>query len=596
MHLVAKTINGSEYYYLVRKERRGARVVTAQTIYVGSREKLAQLAVQGACSSLPEAFRAQEIGASLALVRAAQSLDLERIIDAVVPRRPGAAGVGRQLLIAAIHRAAAPVRRRSKSALREWYGGSALCELLPYEEAALDHRRVCETLLSLKPAQIDAIEERVVAQLVAREGLSLESLAFDTSNFDSWVGARSKSRLLRRGHAKSGRPLRVLGFGLLVGEDDLPLLTFTYPGNENDQKAFGRFLRVLDRRMATLKLPLQATVAADGGNVSRQMVLKLEKRHRSYVVRLPRAHAKALERTGRKDLIALGGRFKGKVWALRHRTEVYGKLRCVLDVYSKRMRDKQLPGLRRDARRTRGLLEALEARLDRDREGRTRGRRATREIAVRRLAEALDREHMKDLFEARIVDRDAGLALDWHERAEGWDHLEDFVLGRTLLLTDRADWTPEQMVHAVRQQSRNEAMFRDLKDPSAVCMRPLRHRKDAALRGHALVVVLGLVLGRLLVRRARRAGAPVPGMPALLDTLRSITRARMLPGPNAAPAVRGAARSAWIPCERNERQNKLLAALGLAASPELGATSGNSPVRARRGSARRKATQPGGSR
>jgi transposase len=106
----------------------------------------------------------------------------------------------------------------------------------------------------------------VVRQLLTREGLSTHAVAFDCTNFDSFAGAKSRSRLLRRGHAKSGRPLRVLGMGLLATADDgMPLLTFAYPGNENDVTAFRRFLRALDRRRAALDLPLETTVAADGG-------------------------------------------------------------------------------------------------------------------------------------------------------------------------------------------------------------------------------------------------------------------------------------------------------------------------------------------
>jgi len=37
MHLVAKQVNGHEYFYLVEKARREGRVVTARTVYIGDR-------------------------------------------------------------------------------------------------------------------------------------------------------------------------------------------------------------------------------------------------------------------------------------------------------------------------------------------------------------------------------------------------------------------------------------------------------------------------------------------------------------------------------------------------------------------------------
>jgi len=128
-------------------------------------------------------------------------------------------------------------------------------------------------------------------RIVEKLGQGGMVLAFDTTNFDSYAAAKTPSRLLGRGHAKSARPLRVLGLGLLVTEDEgIPLLTFTYPGNENDVTAFGRFLQALDRRRSSLDLPLEATIAADGGNISKEILRRLEEVPRYYVLRLPASH------------------------------------------------------------------------------------------------------------------------------------------------------------------------------------------------------------------------------------------------------------------------------------------------------------------
>jgi hypothetical protein len=77
MHLVAKQIKGREYFYLVEKERRGDRVVTARTVYIGDRQKLAELVQQSASATLPVSFDPQAVGAELALVGVAQDLGIE---------------------------------------------------------------------------------------------------------------------------------------------------------------------------------------------------------------------------------------------------------------------------------------------------------------------------------------------------------------------------------------------------------------------------------------------------------------------------------------------------------------------------------------
>lgn len=572
MHLVSKDVKGHQYFYLVEKERRGRRVVTSRTVYVGDRQKLAELLQVQASSAFPTSFAAQEIGASLALVDLSRDLGIEDLIDEVSPVRSGAVPVGRQLLIAALHRALAPRRENSLRNLRSFYRESALTELLPIPEAALDGRRIFDTLAALTRKQIERIESALVHRLVEREEIRLNALAFDTTNFDSYAAASTHSELLRRGHAKSGRPLRVLGLGLLVTADEgIPLLTFTYPGNENDVTAFGRFLKALDRRRTSLDLPVEATIAADGGNISKEILQRLEEVPRYYVLRLPPAHVN-LPRELSSELPMLAGRLKGKVWARKHLCRVYGVERCVVDVYSRRMHQRQLPGLQRDRKKARADLLHLQELLERQRQGLRRTKPITVAALKRRVDKALSREYMRALFRVRIEKGDPAPILRFEELSEAWSQLENYVLGRTLLITNRKEWTAEEIVHASRQQSHNERFFRDVKDPAGVSMLPLRHRRDATLRGNALLVVLGLVLVKILKRRLKKAGVKVSSVASLLATLKKIQRARLQLAEDAPPALRAFAATTWVPSQRTRRQNLIVATLNVADRPELGTT------------------------
>ena len=179
MHLVTKQVKGHEYYYLVEKGRKDGRVVTVRTVYIGDRQRLAALIAGTAAASTPEAFAAQQVGASLALAAVADELGLAGVIDAVTPVRGGAAPVGRRLVLAAIHRALAPRGENGLSRLADFYRGSVLSEVLPSPAGALDARRLGEMLAGLTARAIDAIEGAVVHRLVEREGITLHALAFD---------------------------------------------------------------------------------------------------------------------------------------------------------------------------------------------------------------------------------------------------------------------------------------------------------------------------------------------------------------------------------------------------------------------------------
>ena len=49
MHLVEKFVKDRPYYYLIKTERRGKRVVTSRTVYLGDWKKVARLLDSGLC-------------------------------------------------------------------------------------------------------------------------------------------------------------------------------------------------------------------------------------------------------------------------------------------------------------------------------------------------------------------------------------------------------------------------------------------------------------------------------------------------------------------------------------------------------------------
>ena len=159
---------------------------------------------------MPDSFAPQSVGAVLALTAVAEELGIAGLIDGVCPVRSGAAPVGPPLLLAAIHRVLAPRHDHGMCNLLGWYEGSAMVELFPGLGPALDNRRMCEMLGGLTNKQVDEIEAAVVHQLIEVEGVNTTALAFDCTNFDSYAGAKSRSRLLQRGHGKSGKTLRAM--------------------------------------------------------------------------------------------------------------------------------------------------------------------------------------------------------------------------------------------------------------------------------------------------------------------------------------------------------------------------------------------------
>jgi len=122
----------------------------------------------------------------------------------------------------------------------------------------------------------------------------------------------------------------------------------------------------------------------------------------------------------------------------------------------------------------------------------------------------------------------AGLPrLSFRFRDKAYQQLRSTLLGKTLLFTDRTDWSDEQIVLAYRAQHHSEADFRRLKDPHYLTFRPTFHWTDQKLRVHAFYCVLALLLLNLLRRKLAKAGIPL-SVVKMMDTLTDIHEVTLL--------------------------------------------------------------------
>jgi hypothetical protein len=80
-------------------------------------------------------------------------------------------------------------------------------------------------------------------------------------------------------------------------------------------------------------------------------------------------------------------------------------------------------------------------------------------------------------------------------------------LGRTVLLTNRLDWTAEQVVAGYSGQQEIERVFRGLKDGEWLGWGPMYHWTDSKIRIHAFYCMLGISLLQYLHREFRKGAA-----------------------------------------------------------------------------------------
>ncbi|MEW6352623.1 MAG: IS1634 family transposase [Thermodesulfobacteriota bacterium] len=579
MICVTKKINGQPYLYLVRKGRKNGKPTNVETFYLGKPDRLAATLglVPGSepVALFPVGAVSREIGASAALWCEAQRLGLVDLIDDVLEgkarRSDSAVSYGELLVALAIQRAIAPRALKSVKQLRSWYERCGLRDFLPLRSAGLDARRADEALSRLRSADLEKLDAEITRQTIKIHDLSLETLSFDATNFDSYAAAGTSCCLLKRGNAKSKKKnLRVLGLGMMVTADGgVPLLSFVYPGNKADVTSFKSFLRRVKARGDRLPIDQDSTIAFDGGNISADVVKKLGASYLQFVARLPHEHAPEASAIPTRELPWLGGSLAGKVRAKKVRTQVYGIERTVVATFSESMRQTQLPGLKRDIRRAKRELAKLDDRLQRQAAG-ERHQPLTVAQAQVKATKALDREHLPRLFRVEVSGNDAAPALTYEFGETAWNDLYENHLGRTLILTSRDGWSADRIVRTLRSQSHVEDGFRQMKDEEWAASTPLRHYRDCPLRVHGFTGVLGLRLSTLLVRRLRKAGLRKATVSNVLRQLSEVRATKLRYSSKAPPGLKALAKRYEAAPDLTAEQSRILKVLKSARRLVLG--------------------------
>jgi transposase len=555
--LTKKIIRGKPYYYLRECQRVDGKPKIVSTIYLGPPQSILDRLMRPE----PAQVAIYEFGASAAVWDMAQAIDLLATLDRHVPKR-GSQGpsVGQYILIAALNRCMAPC---SKAQIADWYQKTALRRLLPLSNGQLTSQRFWDNMERVGAKQIAAIERDLARATVSRFGLDLHCLLFDATNFFTFLDSfNARAKLPQRGHSKEGRDnLRILGLALLVTSDgEIPLFHHTYAGNQHDSVTFHSVAEeLLERCRSLAQGACDITLVFDKGNNSAENLEWVGNSPFHFVGSLVPTQHKDLLSISRKAMRRLDPTQLPAVRSYRTRKVVFGIERTILCTFNQELFDSQTQTLSREIAKRKRRLQKLRTRLE-NRRTDSPGKAPTVEGVQKKVKEILRGRHMADLFAAAVRKNRAGLPrLSFRFRDKAYQYLRSTLLGKTLLFTDRTDWTDEQIVLAYRAQHHVEADFRRLKDPHYLTFRPAFHWTDQKLRVHAFYCVLALLMLNLLRRKLAQAGIPL-SIAKMMDSLTDIHEVTLL-YPGASGSQKPFART--VLADMDPTQRKIVETLGL---------------------------------
>jgi transposase len=526
-HLTKRKKGQKTYYYLAQTARVNGKPRQTIVKSLGTAENIQEVfdAVQGPPKEdVPDFFRCYNFGAEAALLSVADRLEVSSLIDEKVQKRNQGLSIGSYMVLAAINRAVSPT---SKKSFYEWFQKTVLSSSFPKaNEKTLSGQSFWNHMLELDQNVINSIEDDLAKRIVEQYDISTDCLLFDNTNFITYIDTSNKALLPQRGHSKEKRSdLKIVGLSLMVSQDyNIPLFHSVYPGNVHDSSQFINLIDNLKHRISLISQKTNnITLVFDKGNNSERAIELLENTdllnfHFIGGLRLNQC-PELLELKKEQFSLLEGDAFKGTS-AYRLRKNIYGRELTVIITDNPKLREAQLDGVNNNINKCTKELVALQDSLRLREEGKiVRGRKRTAASVGKNVDKILLPEHMKKVFKYDISGVDNNIILSFNLDKDKYDDLVNNHLGKTILFTNRDDWTNEQIVATYRSQFHVEECFKQMKNIKYLSFRPIRHFTDRMIIVHAFYCVLAYTLSCLLQLEMNKLGFKF-SLNATFNTLR----------------------------------------------------------------------------
>ena len=564
--LITKRKGKQAYYYVVTSQRVNGQPRIVQQIYLGKAERLARL-VRNATQPVPLSATSLDLGLPGALWQAALSSGAFAALQQVWPPRGGGPSVAHHLLLAAFHRICAP---GPKTQVAAWYDRTVLRRLWGFPSSAFTSQAFWDCFDSLEIAQPTAggfdegsddllqAQDALLAAFRERDLVSSRVLAYDTTNFHTWIATgNDRCTLAQRGHTKQKRnDLRQVGLSYaLDGEHGLSLMHHVYRGNVADSQELPVALDRIGRSLDRAGIPrATVTLVLDKGSAGFAHTQLLAESGLGWVAALPWNQAPPALRDWPDDRLEAVCSAHPGVRAACQRHEVQGGDYLGVLQHSATYAAEQLRSVSDALAKATQFLRRLAREVARP------PSRATEAGLRRRIEKQVSRNYLPEVLRYELTRVDQAWRLTFEVDQAALQRLIGTRFGRTVVLTNRRDWSVAQVVDAYGRQQQIERVFRGLKGGGWVGWSPLDHWTDSKIKVHAFYSMLGVSLLHYLHRKAE---AVWPGLTleGLVEELREIRQFELL-YPNERPKGQaGKPRVATVSSKRTLIQRSLAEAL-----------------------------------
>lgn len=525
--LQKRVSRGYTYWSIVESRRVNGKPRPVILEYLGTAEALLKRLEGG----ITQKVRSFSHGAVCVMLDIAEELQIVQTINKHIKNKQLRDGftVGGSLLLATIGRVCHPTSKRG------WYGGwaryTSLSYLLRMSLSKLDSQHFWDQMDALPSSAIPLIEEDIINALVDKGEVSFDALLCDTSNFFTYISSTNdRCNLAKRGRNKQKRmDLRQFGLLLLISRQDyIPIFHKIYQGNLSDRTIFKeQFKWILNRFKAISGSLEDITIVFDQGNNSKKTIGEVSKSI-YFVGALSPYHHKDLIEDANKSMV--GVEVNGhKVDCYRRRVDIWGLDLTAVVYISERLREGQIRGVNQEIKK---LFDKLEQLKEKIKIPTKKGKKRRRKELKAKILSLIASHTYKNLigWELKPFKKDAYELSFWIEE-EVFKELEERWFGRRILITNRHNWGTDEIIKAYWGQSKVEYVFKNMKNPFHLALRPQYHWTDQKVEVHGFICVLAFLLFMIVYKRAKEK-ANFKGSPhTLLEKLSNLRLATFIESP-----------------------------------------------------------------
>jgi len=313
------------------------------------------------------------------------------------------------------------------------------------------------------------------------------SIAYDTTNFFTYIENQTSSDLAKTGHNKASKHhLRQIGMAMAVDiEHGLPFFHRTYAGNKHDSRTFSS---VMDDLISSINGTFTGTkelvLIIDKGNNKKETFEHLSGKIDWIGSLTPSHHTDLLE----VDLAEYDQSY-GNTKAYKTKKEVMGKCYPVIVTYNPSLHNKQNHTLARG-------LENFKSKL----EQKYNSYKKVPILLTKGLENIINSSRYKSLAEVSINENGIVFEINTQRMKERRKRM-----GKNILFTSKQDAQVSWVIKNYKEKDVIESGFKMMKDYDLVRIQPIRHWTDTKIRSFIFCAVMSYLLMKLMVIKVEEA-------------------------------------------------------------------------------------------